>query len=155
MLRQGFGGQQGAFIDWVGGTVEVIGLGTAPETAGHALEWVRGLVPQAVGDDPDVVPITFWYMTHNGPQSIRRDADAQEWEEVKDNYAVHATQPDLAPMMDGFAPGLGGQLLLWRGPAGTGKSTALRTLAREWRSWASFHYIAWTRTSSSASMPAI
>lgn len=35
----------------------------------------------------------------------------------------------------------GGRLLLWHGPPGTGKTTALRSLAWSWRSWARFNFI--------------
>ena len=34
-----------------------------------------------------------------------------------------------------------GQLILWQGEPGTGKSWALRALASEWASWCEFHYI--------------
>jgi hypothetical protein len=33
------------------------------------------------------------------------------------------------------------QLVLWHGQAGTGKTSAPRALAREWREWCQFHYI--------------
>lgn len=35
----------------------------------------------------------------------------------------------------------GGQLILWHGPPGTGKTHALRALAWEWRSWCEMHYV--------------
>ncbi len=34
-----------------------------------------------------------------------------------------------------------GQLMLWQGPPGCGKTWALRALASEWAPWAEFHYI--------------
>ena len=34
-----------------------------------------------------------------------------------------------------------GQLLLWHGEPGTGKTYALRALAWEWRAWCRFHYV--------------
>jgi hypothetical protein len=43
--------------------------------------------------------------------------------------------------MRGFRPASGGQLILWHGPAGTGKTFALRALAWEWRDWCEFSYI--------------
>src|SRR5205807_5255147 len=33
------------------------------------------------------------------------------------------------------------RLILWHGPTGTGKSTAIRALMRAWGSWADFDYI--------------
>ena len=40
-----------------------------------------------------------------------------------------------------FEAGLGGRLLLWHGPPGTGKTFALRALGWEWRSWCDLHYV--------------
>jgi hypothetical protein len=43
--------------------------------------------------------------------------------------------------MRGFTPATPGQLLLWTGEPGTGKTTAVRALAWEWRQWCQLHYI--------------
>ena len=43
--------------------------------------------------------------------------------------------------MSGFRPAHGGQLVLWHGEAGTGKTFALRALAWAWRNWCDLHYI--------------
>ena len=51
--------------------------------------------------------------------------------------------------MHGFRPAHGGQLVLWHGEAGTGKTFALRALAWEWRDWCSSTTSS-TRTRSSA-----
>ena len=44
--------------------------------------------------------------------------------------------------MNGFAPSSSGQLLIWHGPPGTGKTFALGALADAWREWAALHYVA-------------
>ena len=40
-----------------------------------------------------------------------------------------------------FRPQERGQLILWYGEPGTGKTYGLRALAWEWRAWCSFHYV--------------
>ena len=62
------------------------------------------------------------------------------WDEIGENYA-EPTRAGLEALMDGFVPAHGGQLVLWHGKPGTGKTFALRALAWEWRSWCSLHYI--------------
>ena len=62
------------------------------------------------------------------------------WEEIDGNYSA-ATREQLTSLMRDFQPARGGQLLLWHGEAGTGKTFALRALAWEWRSWCQIHYI--------------
>jgi hypothetical protein len=86
------------------------------------------------------VPITFWTYTPNGAQPAFRNIGVPEWETISGNYAA-ATQDELGSIMRGFQPSRGGQLILWHGDAGTGKTFALRALAWEWREWCQFHYI--------------
>ena len=55
---------------------------------------------------------------------------------------VEPVRAQLAPLhAGGFRPSGSGQLLLWHGPPGTGKTSALRALARSWVSWCHVHYI--------------
>lgn len=114
----------------------------SPERAEWGLEHLRELVPRSEDADESQVSVTFWSYGRQGPQSVRRDLSAPAWSEIAENYPDR-TREELARLLDGdFRPGVGGQLLLWHGEPGTGKTTSLRALAREWREWASLHYIA-------------
>ncbi len=87
------------------------------------------------------VQVSFWYGTRFGPKSRDRWLDVPRWDEVRDNYASPSTRPALEELMGMTAPGEGGQLILWHGPPGTGKTFALRTLAWEWRAWCEVQYV--------------
>jgi hypothetical protein len=86
------------------------------------------------------VTVTFWTYSPHGPQPSWRTIAVPEWSEIELNYAG-VTRGQLTDMMRGFQPAHGGQLLLWHGKAGTGKTFGLRALAWEWRDWCDFHYI--------------
>lgn len=95
-----------------------------------------------MGDfEPDEasVPITFWCW--GGMRcSTRRKLLVQSWEEVDGNYAT-TTRAQLQPLFDDFRPARDGQLILWHGPPGTGKTHAIRAVAHNWRSWCDVHYV--------------
>ena len=104
---------------------------------------VQALKQQFPLPDPSAsheVPITFWTYTPNGAQPSFRTIGVPEWEEIEANYPA-AAREELRVMMREFQPSRGGQLALWHGQAGTGKTFALRALAWEWRDWCQFHYI--------------
>jgi Domain of unknown function (DUF5925)/ATPase family associated with various cellular activities (AAA) len=86
------------------------------------------------------VPVTFWTYGAQGPQPAWRAIAVPDWEAISGNYGG-ATRAGLEALMRGFRPAHGGQLILWHGEAGTGKTFALRALAWEWRDWCQFHYI--------------
>ena len=109
-------------------------------TAEKIIEDLREAFPLPDPSASHEVPITFWTYTPNGAQPAFRNIGVPEWSEIAENYPA-AAQRQLAAIMQDFQPSRGGQLILWHGQAGTGKTFALRALAWEWREWCQFHYI--------------
>jgi hypothetical protein len=120
-----------------------LSVSVASAERGAAEQIIEGLRETFPLPDPSAsheVPITFWTYTPNGAQPAFRNIGVPEWDEIADNYPAEARQ-QLDSIMRGFQPSRGGQLVLWHGEAGTGKTFALRALAWEWREWCQFHYI--------------
>jgi hypothetical protein len=110
------------------------------ERATATLEWLRRELPPPDPSSAHEVNVTFWTYGPHGPMPTWRSISVPGWEEIRDNYSEE-TRAKLAPLMEGFQPARGGQLVLWHGTAGTGKTFGLRALAWEWRNWCEFHYI--------------
>ena len=116
-----------------------VGAGS-DEAAQDALTLLRGLLPTPDPSGAQEVPVTFWTYGPHGPQPAWRTISVPSWGDVGANYP-ESTREGLDRLMGGFRPAHGGQLVLWHGDAGTGKTFALRALAWEWRTWCDFHYI--------------
>lgn len=100
----------------------------------------RELLPELVPVDGRC-PMTFWSDSSHGPAARTRQIVVPKWGAINLNYSSNV-QRRLGPLMDAtFRPSTTGQLILWRGEPGTGKTYALRSLIWEWRAWASFHYV--------------
>lgn len=56
------------------------------------------------------------------------------WNDICHNYPTR-TRTGLKFLLDEFRPDSRGQLLLWQGEPGTGKTWALRGLTRAWKDW--------------------
>jgi hypothetical protein len=87
-----------------------------------------------------MVPINFWSYGGNGPEHITRDVDGLKWDDIEANYSA-SVRDEVGFVVRDFQPTSSGQLILWTGLPGTGKTTALRSLAYEWKKWATMHYI--------------
>ena len=122
------------------GTVTAQVAAASDEGARAGLEHVRTSFPRAKREREGRVPVRFWSYGPHGPMPMGRTLSVPAWDEIAENYAG-ATRDGLARLMTGDLPWRGGQLILWHGETGTGKTTALRALAREWSDWCEPHYI--------------
>ena len=133
------------------GHVFVVAAAMEQAAVDGLFERLRDLLPPPDPSSKHEVPVTFWTYGPQGPQQSWRSIAVPGWDEIEANYRADTRAP-LAEIMRDFRPASGGQLILWHGPAGTGKTFALRALAWEWRDWCEFHSSS-TPTRSSGSTP--
>jgi hypothetical protein len=87
-----------------------------------------------------MVPVAFWAWNEDRPSRLVRQLAVPSWADIRANYSVR-TQRAVDWLISGFEPETPGQLLLWTGEPGTGKTHAVRALAWEWRDWCRLHYV--------------
>lgn len=112
------------------------GSGTAVEAVKSRLD---PLIPR-IQPSEDKIPVTFWALGFNGPESHVRMIQAPSWDEISGNYS-NRTRERVASLMDVNEPSTGGKLVLLHGKPGTGKTFAIRALGRQWRDWCKVTYV--------------
>jgi hypothetical protein len=85
----------------------------------------------------EAVSMGFWYASAHGPQRNPRPITTGSWADIRRNYA-HSAAAQFERLVAVGKESVRGRLLLLHGAPGTGKTTALRALAREWRDWCQF-----------------
>jgi hypothetical protein len=122
-------------IRWHGGGAEVSVTAVTQDLARSVLAQATkdAAVEQRASDE--AVSMGFWHRSpRRGPHRASRRLSAAPWADIRANYPSAAAAA-LHKLMAVTPDTVHGHLVLLHGAAGTGKTTVLRTLAREWRSW--------------------
>lgn len=100
-----------------------------------------GHYPPPTANADDTVPVSLWANSADrGPQARTRKLNPLIWDEIKNNY--HLNTVKQLDILAGITPPVtGGRLILWHGPPGTGKSSAIRMLMRQWLPWCDTSYV--------------
>jgi hypothetical protein len=93
--------------------------------------------PRAVATEDQEIPVRFWAAGYSRSRQIA----VASWAEITGNYPP-SVGLELSRLFERrFVPRDDGQLILWHGPPGLGKTHALRALGWEWREWCELDYI--------------
>ncbi|MEJ1960998.1 MAG: AAA family ATPase [Gammaproteobacteria bacterium] len=125
-------------VELVDGWAEII---TAGRDRLAVEKQAAAIAKQVTQDDGgSVVPITFWALDpEKWPRAIMRKLETPQWTELSGNYDTAVTEGMKRLFSLKSCPKE--RLILWHGPAGTGKTHALRALIREWQSWCDAAFI--------------
>jgi hypothetical protein len=92
-------------------------------------------------EDLTIVPSTLWSFPERRPEQRSHQVQQVHWDEVRANYPARtSSQIDWLVGLKTPEESLG-RLLLWHGPAGTGKTTAATGLMTAWQPWCDLHVI--------------
>jgi hypothetical protein len=127
-------------VCWSDRSARVSVTATNDELAREVLDSPIRDAEEPAGDEDGFATVAFWYMTSCGPRRNVRQVAIEPWRQIRHCYTNDASLA-LARLMRMAPSSLPGRLLLLHGPPGTGKTTALRSLAHAWRSWCTLEVV--------------
>jgi hypothetical protein len=140
-LESLFGERSLALVTLYGETVHCRTAGTDPSIVADIERWLHKRLPERQPSDTREIPVRFWSCGAHGANSVSRTIVVPGFDEVRENYPLAARDRLGALLGPDFRPAEAGQLILWHGAPGTGKTYALRALGWEWRHWCELHYV--------------
>lgn len=113
-------------------------VASSAEAAWSAVARMRAQWPAVKYDrDDGSIFMRFWFQSPQGPISSSRRIVVPKWPEIECNYAADLTGLMARKELESAR----GKLILWHGVPGTGKTYAIRAMARQWSDWAQFEYV--------------
>lgn len=126
--------------------IEMYGRATTVTVSAPSVECLDRLHGTLIASVPQrsaagTVSMTVWMGGDRSAVSRRRSFPAPTWASVQANYPS-SIRAQLDRLMALREPDLGGRLIVWYGEPGTGKTNAIRALARSWADWCDTHVLA-------------